>query len=201
MERSKSCFGLVVLAMVAVVAAAGSEYEYDEPLNFAYYHESCPQLEKIIHNTLHRWLKNDSTLAPALMRLHFHDCVVRVRKSKKMIDSHFYVFVWVIKIQNELNNIYLILINWFSHVIIFSLSFLNQLINSNKITWCKTPTYIWMSVIEILESSTPLICGNIKLVIFFPVRALIGLTWSYRNSHTVLEFAVSESKFWYAKIT
>ncbi|KAL3833833.1 hypothetical protein ACJIZ3_008569 [Penstemon smallii] len=75
MERC-ICYGLMLL-MMTVVAVRGNEFEYDDPLTFNHYHGSCPQLEKIIHNKLNHWLKNDSTLAPALMRLHFHDCSVR----------------------------------------------------------------------------------------------------------------------------
>ncbi|KAK4399575.1 Peroxidase 7 [Sesamum angolense] len=74
--KMKMMMMMMVLMMVTVVVR-GNEYEYDDSLSFSYYHGSCPELERIIHNKVHQWLKNDSTLAPALMRLHFHDCVVR----------------------------------------------------------------------------------------------------------------------------
>ncbi|KAI3465774.1 hypothetical protein Pfo_022437 [Paulownia fortunei] len=75
MERAMS-HGMMMMMMM-IGAVRGNEYEYDDSLSFSYYHGSCPQLERIIHNKLNQWLKNDSTLAPALMRLHFHDCTVR----------------------------------------------------------------------------------------------------------------------------
>ncbi|KAL7131394.1 hypothetical protein ABFS83_12G000400 [Erythranthe nasuta] len=70
--------GLLMMMVVVVAVEGGSrEYEYDDALSYGYYHGNCPQLEGIIHKKLHNWFKNDSTLAPALMRLHFHDCSVR----------------------------------------------------------------------------------------------------------------------------
>lgn len=72
------CYALMLLVVAAVVAAEGSGYEYDEDLSLSYYRESCPQLEKIVHNKLKLWLRNDSTLSPALINLHYRDCAVRV---------------------------------------------------------------------------------------------------------------------------
>ncbi|XP_057797038.1 peroxidase 7 [Salvia miltiorrhiza] len=73
---SRSCC-YALLLVVAVVAVEGSGYEYDEDLSLSYYRESCPQLEQIVHKKLKLWLKNDSTLAPALINLHYRDCAVR----------------------------------------------------------------------------------------------------------------------------
>ncbi|PIN20891.1 Peroxidase [Handroanthus impetiginosus] len=46
-------------------------------LSTAYYQKSCPNLEAIIHEKVSAWVKRDPTLAPAIIRLHFHDCAVR----------------------------------------------------------------------------------------------------------------------------
>ncbi|GER52791.1 peroxidase superfamily protein [Striga asiatica] len=45
-----------------------------------YYLKTCPNLETIIQQKVRAWLKRDYTLAPAIIRLHFHDCAVRVLK-------------------------------------------------------------------------------------------------------------------------
>ncbi|CAA0818058.1 Peroxidase 7 [Striga hermonthica] len=42
-----------------------------------YYLKTCPNLESIIQQKVSAWLKRDYTLAPAIIRLHFHDCAVR----------------------------------------------------------------------------------------------------------------------------
>ncbi|KAL3616634.1 hypothetical protein CASFOL_039028 [Castilleja foliolosa] len=89
---------IIMLMMVSTSAifVQGNEYEYDDSLSYSYYHTSCPQLESIIHKKLDLWLKNDSTLAPSLINLHFHDCIVRGcdasilldhKKSEKMADA------------------------------------------------------------------------------------------------------------------
>jgi hypothetical protein len=47
-------------------------------LSFGYYRHSCPDLERIINRKLKHWIHKDPTLAPSLIRLHFHDCAVTV---------------------------------------------------------------------------------------------------------------------------
>ncbi|KAM6574956.1 hypothetical protein CsatA_023283 [Cannabis sativa] len=42
-----------------------------------YYYQSCPDLEYIVNSKVQQWVAKDNTLAPALLRLHFHDCAVR----------------------------------------------------------------------------------------------------------------------------
>ncbi|XP_047943128.1 peroxidase 7-like [Salvia hispanica] len=46
-------------------------------LSSAFYHQSCPNLESIIHQKMSAWLKTDHTMAASIIRLHFHDCAVR----------------------------------------------------------------------------------------------------------------------------
>ncbi|KAL3627162.1 hypothetical protein CASFOL_028525 [Castilleja foliolosa] len=46
-------------------------------LSTFHYLKTCPNLEGIIHQKVNAWVKRDYTLAPAIIRLHFHDCVVR----------------------------------------------------------------------------------------------------------------------------
>ncbi|KAL1559924.1 peroxidase [Salvia divinorum] len=46
-------------------------------LSSAFYHQSCPNLESIIHQKMSAWLKRDHTMAASIIRLHFHDCAVR----------------------------------------------------------------------------------------------------------------------------
>lgn len=47
-------------------------------LSLDYYHASCPQLEGIIQQKLQALVKKDNSLAASIIRLHFHDCFVRV---------------------------------------------------------------------------------------------------------------------------
>lgn len=47
-------------------------------LSYSYYHQTCPDLDAIINRKVKEWIDEDYTLAASLIRLHFHDCAVRV---------------------------------------------------------------------------------------------------------------------------
>ncbi|BBH01355.1 Peroxidase superfamily protein [Prunus dulcis] len=53
---------------------------FGEFLSSGFYRKSCPDLEGIINRKVKEWLKQDFSLAASLMRLHFHDCAIRVEK-------------------------------------------------------------------------------------------------------------------------
>ncbi|XP_030487032.2 peroxidase 7-like [Cannabis sativa] len=46
-------------------------------LSVSHYRKTCPDAEAIIHRRMRAWINKDPTLAPAIIRLHFHDCAVR----------------------------------------------------------------------------------------------------------------------------
>ncbi|XP_054776291.1 peroxidase 7 [Prosopis cineraria] len=46
-------------------------------LSFGHYRKTCAQFESIVHRKVNEWVKKDRTLGASLMRLHFHDCIVR----------------------------------------------------------------------------------------------------------------------------
>lgn len=52
--------------------------EAADELSFTYYEKTCPNMEAIVHRKVSKWIKEDYTLAASLIRLHFHDCAVRV---------------------------------------------------------------------------------------------------------------------------
>ncbi|CAM8933002.1 unnamed protein product [Rhodiola kirilowii] len=79
-------FSLIALQLFACSSAKKDEDDiqmmpdqlsYDDYLSFDYYHNTCPQFESIVHNTLEKWFKDDFTIAASILRLHFHDCSVR----------------------------------------------------------------------------------------------------------------------------
>lgn len=47
-------------------------------LSVTHYLKTCPQAESIIQSKVKAWVQKDFTLAPSIIRLHFHDCVIRV---------------------------------------------------------------------------------------------------------------------------
>ncbi|XP_061349286.1 peroxidase 7-like [Gastrolobium bilobum] len=46
-------------------------------LSISYYQKTCPDAEGIISQKVAAWVKMDPTLAPSIIRLHFHDCAIR----------------------------------------------------------------------------------------------------------------------------
>ncbi|OWM85717.1 peroxidase 7 [Punica granatum] len=74
---------VLMIAVLTVVQlscnSAWAQFIEEEELDllFGFYHRTCPQFEAIVHRKVKQWVDKDRTLAPALMRLHFHDCSVR----------------------------------------------------------------------------------------------------------------------------
>lgn len=50
-------------------------------LSHRYYDHTCPNLESIVAREVHLATANDKTVPAALLRMHFHDCFIRVIKS------------------------------------------------------------------------------------------------------------------------
>lgn len=61
--------------IIIVVAGQGGG------LRAGFYSSSCPKAESIVRSTVQTHYNKDPTLAPALLRLHFHDCFVQVYSS------------------------------------------------------------------------------------------------------------------------
>jgi peroxidase len=47
-------------------------------LQYNFYGSSCPNAEQTISNVVYGLIDADPSMAPALLRLHFHDCFVMV---------------------------------------------------------------------------------------------------------------------------
>lgn len=44
-----------------------------------YYAETCPGVEEAVEEAVKKATANDNTVPAALLRMHFHDCFIRVR--------------------------------------------------------------------------------------------------------------------------
>ncbi|XP_021908216.1 peroxidase N1-like [Carica papaya] len=67
--------GLLILLFVLAAMAATSVY--GQGTRVGYYYKTCPQAESIVRSTVQSHFRSDPTIAPGLLRIHFHDCFVR----------------------------------------------------------------------------------------------------------------------------
>ena len=65
---------LIIITVFAIQEAC-----HGEPLTQDYYKDSCANVEDIVRKVITwKYVAQDLTLATPLLRLHFHDCFVRV---------------------------------------------------------------------------------------------------------------------------
>ncbi|XP_008787694.2 putative Peroxidase 48 [Phoenix dactylifera] len=63
----------------SAAAAAG-------PLEYDFYREKCPQAEEIVRSTTTQLYSQNASVAPALLRLLFHDCFIRGCDASVLLD-------------------------------------------------------------------------------------------------------------------
>ncbi|CAN1232367.1 Peroxidase 39 [Linum perenne] len=72
MERLS--FSMALLVMVALVLVGSTNAQ----LKMGFYSKSCPKAEKIIQDFVHQKISTVPSLAATFIRMHFHDCFVRL---------------------------------------------------------------------------------------------------------------------------
>lgn len=65
-------------ASISVLAFASFFFSLCSALSPNYYDQSCPNAETVITNAVKKAMMNDKTVPAALLRMHFHDCFIRV---------------------------------------------------------------------------------------------------------------------------
>jgi len=53
-------------------------FVHSQGLQIGFYDSYCPDAKDIVRSTVEQYYDKDATVAPALLRLHFHDCFVQV---------------------------------------------------------------------------------------------------------------------------
>lgn len=57
-------------------------------LRVGFYNASCPRAEEIIRQVVQEQFSKDSSITAAFLRMHFHDCFVKVRFSSSKYVVH-----------------------------------------------------------------------------------------------------------------
>ena len=70
MNSNSSLFVMVVVCLISSV--------FCQDLCYNHYDDTCKDFEEIVAGKVREWFIKDKTIAASLIRLHFHDCSVRV---------------------------------------------------------------------------------------------------------------------------
>lgn len=66
-----------------------SSFIHGQGLQVGFYDSYCPDAEDIVRSTVEQYYGKDATIAPGLLRLHFHDRFVQV---SNYMNPFFYLF-------------------------------------------------------------------------------------------------------------
>lgn len=62
-------------------------------LSSEYYSKTCPKAEEAVTEAVKAATANDPTVPAALLRMHFHDCFIRVCMHIFSSSSHIYIYI------------------------------------------------------------------------------------------------------------
>ncbi|MFS7900029.1 putative peroxidase [Helianthus anomalus] len=69
-NNSSLIIGFLVLALI--------HFNRINALSSNYYDQTCPMVESMVTSAVKKAMLNDRTVPAALLRMHFHDCFIRV---------------------------------------------------------------------------------------------------------------------------
>ena len=74
---TRSCSWLVLVPLILSILLACTAN--GDHLKVGYYDNTCPNVQQIVHSVMASRVDADQSMAPAVLRLFFHDCFVDVR--------------------------------------------------------------------------------------------------------------------------
>lgn len=91
MNTSLSSFFISIAVVFGLVGVC-----YGGELRKNFYQDSCPLAEDIVRDIIWKHVATNSTLPAKFLRMHFHDCFIRVRVSQTM--KHMHALPWILYI-------------------------------------------------------------------------------------------------------
>jgi hypothetical protein len=70
---------LLFAPLIVFCALLPSCTAHGDPLSVSYYDRMCPNAQEIVHSVMEWKVATQPSMAPAVLRLFFHDCFVNVR--------------------------------------------------------------------------------------------------------------------------
>ena len=80
-------FRFLTLAAVAALLVVVSCPGCVAVLSTKYYDKTCPNVQRVVRTVMANTVAGDPTVAPAILRLFFHDCFVNVRLFFRLLHS------------------------------------------------------------------------------------------------------------------
>ncbi|XP_060169254.1 peroxidase N1-like [Lycium barbarum] len=77
----------LTMIMVLVMLAMATTMVRGQGTRVGFYSSTCPRVESIVQSTVKSHFQSDPTVAPGLLRMHFHDCFVQGCDGSILIDG------------------------------------------------------------------------------------------------------------------
>ena len=72
---------------VFLLLALSASYVHCQATRVGFYSKTCPRAESIVRSTVQTHFRSSPTVAPGLLRMHFHDCFVQGCDASVLIDG------------------------------------------------------------------------------------------------------------------
>ncbi|KAI3439285.1 Peroxidase [Psidium guajava] len=80
-------FGKTTLFVMLLALCIAPTFVRGQGTRVGFYSRSCPRAEAVIRSAVQAHFRSDPTVAPGLLRMHFHDCFVRGCDGSVLLDG------------------------------------------------------------------------------------------------------------------
>ncbi|XP_041011769.1 cationic peroxidase 2-like [Juglans microcarpa x Juglans regia] len=87
MGRGSSNHTIILIFVVVLLAQLDASLVRGQTTRVGFYSKTCPRVESIVRSTVQTHFRSNPTIAPGLLRMHFHDCFVHGCDASILIDG------------------------------------------------------------------------------------------------------------------